>query len=710
MGQAKVSVIIPVYNAEMYLCQCLDSLLNQTLRDIEIICVDDGSTDGSLEMLYRYEAQDARVKVLRQKNQYAGVARNNGMAVARGEYYIFLDADDFFEPELLELMYKKGCELEADLILCDADRFNVGSGKFETMSWFLSKDYIKEQPLNRNRIPTKIFQLNSLEPWNKMVSARFVAKHSLRFQHLPRANDVYFSMLSLALAERIAAVDKVLVHYRVGMSTNLQAKNHLSPLAFGEALTAVKRRLAEEGLYDTVWQSFAENALSQLLYNLKKLLGCPGAYRILRNTIKDCYMVDFDIARGMSEGTLNEHGTKELVSLLENPPYQPLQISEESLPDVSASPLVSVIIPVYNVEKYLSECLDSVVGQTLRNIEIICVNDGSPDGSATILSAYAEKDSRIRIVNRENGGLSAARNSGFAVAEGEYIYFLDSDDLLECDALETLYKVSKANNLDILHFDHATFYDNGQTGKAFSRKGHSVILDGVGFMKRLKDCREYTAVVWGQFFNHSFLLKHKLLHYPGIIHEDEHFTFFAHMNAQRVSHLRRQFYRYRLRDTSIMGVGKSAKNVTGYFTCMREMLSYGLSAKHDAEKAAEIFRAVMAMQEKSKQYYGWIDAEEKVKLRFDDPVSMLLFEKLVLEMDGFSLSAGTSSGENTQVLALVNRTLTQELEDVRTSASYRIGRFITWIPRKIQGLIRCWKDHGPGYTWERIMAHFKQEG
>ena len=104
MDKGKISMIIPVYNVAPYLRQCMDSLVNQTYSNIEIICVDDGSTDASLGILRQHAEKDARVKILQQKNQYAGVARNNGMAAATGEYYMFLDADDFFEPELLELL------------------------------------------------------------------------------------------------------------------------------------------------------------------------------------------------------------------------------------------------------------------------------------------------------------------------------------------------------------------------------------------------------------------------------------------------------------------------------------------------------------------------------------------------------------------------------------------------------------------------------
>ena len=113
-------------------------------------------------------------------------------------------------------------------------------------------------------------------------------------------------------------------------------------------------------------------------------------------------------------------------------------------------PKVSVIIPVYNVEKYLSECLDSVVNQTLKDIEIICVNDGSPDGSAAILEEYAQKDNRIKVITQENRGLSEARNSGLKIASGEYIAFLDSDDYIDLKFFEQLYKRGIESNSDVV--------------------------------------------------------------------------------------------------------------------------------------------------------------------------------------------------------------------------------------------------------------------
>ena len=121
-------------------------------------------------------------------------------------------------------------------------------------------------------------------------------------------------------------------------------------------------------------------------------------------------------------------------------------------------PAISVIIPIYNVEKYLRRCLDSVKNQTFPDWEAICVNDGSPDNSAEILEEYAKKDARFKIVNKENGGLSDARNAGMAVASGKYILYLDSDDFIHPQTMEIVYSLALRDGSDIVSFTYDRIY------------------------------------------------------------------------------------------------------------------------------------------------------------------------------------------------------------------------------------------------------------
>ena len=219
MKNIKVTVIMPVYNAAEYLRESLDCLTKQTLQDIEIICVDDGSTDESLCILEEYSKKDNRFMVLSQKNLHAGVARNNGIDHASGEYMIFLDADDLFELELLEKTYKQGIQQDADIVLFDADYFNTETGERLVQNHLLRTELLDgKEVFSRKDIPDRLFTITTTCPWTKLYSRKFIEKYKLRFQNLRHSNDVYFVLSSLALAERITYLNEKLVYYRVNQT------------------------------------------------------------------------------------------------------------------------------------------------------------------------------------------------------------------------------------------------------------------------------------------------------------------------------------------------------------------------------------------------------------------------------------------------------------------------------------------------------------
>jgi len=563
----KVSVIIPVYNAEEYLQECLNSIVNQTLSDIEIICVDDGSTDNSLSILSKYAEKDNRIKILTQKNQYAGVARNNGISVATGEYYIFLDADDFFELDLLELQYKQ-CKLhDADVSLCGADKYDVQTSQYIPTPWLLKTHMIKASlPFNNKTIGNNIYRLTTPAPWNKMFSAEFVAKHKLQFQNTQRANDVYFVHTALNLAERITYVDKVLVHYRVGMTTNLQANNKKTPLDFCHAISKVKDRLIKEDIYQRVQQGFVNDAMGQCEYNLRTLNNKENpAFVELANKIKKQYLHEFDIAN------------KDESYFYENSRYKSFLTQLYSTEPVK----ISVIIPVYNVEKYLTQCLENIINQSLKEIEIICVNDGSTDGSPNILEEYRKKDYRIKVITQKNGGLSAARNSGVSVATGEYVYFIDSDDYIDIDALEYLYYEAKNNELDILYFDGESFYESeklkkqfGQNDCCYRKKEYSEVYSGEELYALMRKDNVFRPMVWMQIIRLEYYRNIGISFYEGILHEDVLFSTQCTLKAARVSHRNKAFYHYRRRTGAITSNNISAKKVYSRIIVMEEIIRF----------------------------------------------------------------------------------------------------------------------------------------
>ena len=119
---------------------------------------------------------------------------------------------------------------------------------------------------------------------------------------------------------------------------------------------------------------------------------------------------------------------------------------------------VSIVVPIYNVERYLAQCLDSIIAQTLQDIEIICVNDGSTDSSAEIIDSYAQKDPRIRVITKQNTGYGNSMNIGFDAAQGEYVGIVESDDYADKEMFETLYRIAKGNDLDVVKSGYYFYY------------------------------------------------------------------------------------------------------------------------------------------------------------------------------------------------------------------------------------------------------------
>jgi len=217
-------------------------------------------------------------------------------------------------------------------------------------------------------------------------------------------------------------------------------------------------------------------------------------------------------------------------------------------------PKVSVIVPVYNVEAYLTECLNSIVNQTFDDIEIILVDDGSTDLSGNIMNEFAKKDSRIIIYSQLNQGVSAARNSGISLASGEYILFVDSDDSILENSIETIYKQATETNADIVIGNVLYCYQDGRQIKAFHRtqEMNNIIISGdICFMK-LMEVNAYPPLTYLLFIKREFLKKNELYFKKDVIHEDELWCVQALFNAKRVSLIDFYYYLYRQREGSIM--------------------------------------------------------------------------------------------------------------------------------------------------------------
>lgn len=269
MQMHKVSVIIPVYNEELYLRECLDSVCAQTLRDIEIICVDDGSTDSSCDILREYVDKDSRVSVYHQQNQYCGIARNNGLDHSDVEYVTFWDSDDTFEPDALECMYNRAKEVDADICQCGVVNFDETHNiRAEKVNSAILRQKQRCDWFNLKTNADNILDCADVNVWDKLFRRAFLERIGLRFSAHRRAEDLCFTWIALCSADRITLVDKPLITYRVRSATSVSRclDCETTPVVL-DACLETARYLREHDIFPE--RSFANHVIRHIRHELR---------------------------------------------------------------------------------------------------------------------------------------------------------------------------------------------------------------------------------------------------------------------------------------------------------------------------------------------------------------------------------------------------------------------------------------------------------
>lgn len=508
MNNVKVSVIIPVYNSEKYLEECLDSILNQTLRELEIVCVDDCSTDNSFNIIKNYSNKDSRVKCIKMDiNSGSGIARNKGWGHAKGEYISFVDSDDYLlDKKAYEKFYSFAKKNNANFVSANLKAFK-GKNFYESR-------YCKKI-LNYSSIKPQDYGI----PWffqKNLFKKSFLDKNKIQFPNYVRGQDPVF------LSRALTKVDTV----------------HCLPIDFYAYRSSPNKINSEKKEIDYL----------KHFRDVFKTLKLSGFEEMCLEYEKIMYQVFINHKSYFSQKTLE----KNMQAVFKNDP------NILSTYKLKQSTKLSVIVPVYNVENCLRQCLDSVVNQTLNEIEIICVNDGSTDSSPEILSEYAQKDERIKIINKKNAGLGAARNTGMKYATGEYIGFVDSDDWVDHTMFEKLYNNAKYHNSDLVMCPICIVDDNHKEDHDFSYFNldcFSEDFDNSSFdYQKTKDFFFRICVTANnKIYRNDFLEMNKIKFPEGLIFEDNPFFYKTFLKAKRVSLIRDFLYFYRVkRDDSII--------------------------------------------------------------------------------------------------------------------------------------------------------------
>ena len=459
MMKAKVSVVIPVYNVKDYLRQCLDSLLAQTLAEIEIVCVDDGSGDGSAEILREYEQRGDRVKVRWQENRGAGTARNEGIRVATGEYLFFCDADDYLAPDLLEKLYAAAVKHDAELVFFTRTLWSEAQGAITKEYQLPQAALTHAQPFAAADFKDDILSLFGPQPWNKLVKAEFVREKNLRYQEVPRMNDVLFSAVAVASAERITVLPVSGYFHRIeqpGEHLQSQGGNNRTPYIAFDVYEEIRKELLTRGLYATFRKSFYKTAESTFAYSLRTVDDVALLAELFRRAREFMLRaVDEDCADVKSLLIANATLSGYLGDLAEKWPVKPEVVSALAA-SAAAAPRRKPVALICD-DAYTLPCVVALTSLALAAAQredyviYVCVNGMSDENRAAIAALKGEPwklDIRFVELDMEryrsiyvhyDGNTGAGSITAFAkfdlpylLAEDKVLY-LDGDILVKKD-------------------------------------------------------------------------------------------------------------------------------------------------------------------------------------------------------------------------------------------------------------------------------------
>lgn len=515
--KAKISVIIPIYNQAKYISQCLDSILSQTLKELEIVCINDGSTDESLSILKQYAHADKRIVVVSRQNKGVGPSRNEGVSIANGEYLAFMDPDDYYpESYILENMFRAGKENNAQIVGGSLLVYDEERAK-EIKKLLYPECFKKSGYINYSEFQYDYgFQ-------RFIYSADLIRNKKIIFPAYKRFQDPPFMIKAMIAAGQFYAIPQYVYAYRWSQKFSKWDKEravHLASALRDNIVDAVRNEL---------WDLF-DLTLSRIQADFKTVF--------------------------------IEHASDQLSAILDEIMRMSIDATRKRfrLSHRHERPAVSVVIPIYNTEKYLGECLESLRKQTICNIEFICVNDGSTDNTLKILKDYAARDGRFVFVNKPNAGYGQAVNVGIELATGQYLGIVEPDDFVAPDMYAVLYKIAVDNDVDIVKSGLYHYWGTGEKRKV----SVSAISDIIGrVINPRKDLRIFDAVMNNVTGLYRRLMIERanirLNETPGASYQDNSLYLQLHYNAGSVYLLDNAYYYYRQdnESSSINSKGKA---------------------------------------------------------------------------------------------------------------------------------------------------------
>lgn len=512
----KISIIMPIYNDSELLDKSISSLLNQTLDDFEIVCVDDGSTDNSLEILNGYASKYNFIKVFSQENQGPGKARNYGISKAEGDYIGFLDADDYFISNYaLEQLYDVAVKYNSNMV---AGNIKLVDGE---------GNYFPFTPLDYYTDYGTILPEDYGIPWafyKNIYKNDFLTENGINFPDLIRGEDPVFlaEILSKVDVIHTVPVDVYAYYYIDGfvkINTNKRIYDHITHY-----------KMVHDYLSDSKFKKIVHKFRHEMMWFID-LMG-PERAKCVIESIRDIFNDDVEFLKQCEDY------------------FYLIYKDNDDLNDIinftidSAHPRISVVMPMDETDNYFEQSINSILNQTFEDFEIICYNDFNDN---PILNDLAIYDSRVKIYND-----ISSPNDAVKIAKGEYVYFFHPKANLFKITFEELYKNAISNDSDIVLFMLSKYLDDNSID--FNNPIYNLheYFDGITyhhFTFNYLDIKEYLLgknfVLWNRFYKKEFLEKYDDFIIDKVNEEDILFNVKTMLRADAISFAADYYYRYR---------------------------------------------------------------------------------------------------------------------------------------------------------------------
>ena len=724
----KVSVILPSLNVHEYIEECLTSVCNQTLKDIEIICVDAGSTDGTLEVIKDFVKKDKRVKLINSPRKSYGLQMNIGIDYAEGEYIGIVETDDYVRPEMYDNLYEIAKKNDLDFIKADFYRFNHNENGDEVL--YLNKLSNNNYYYNRVIEPRKEKETFNfvMNTWSGIYRKEFLLRNNIRHNETAGASfqDTDFWFQTFSLAKRAYFLDKPYYMNRRD-NPNSSVYSNKKIYAFCDEFDYIYSTLFKESKNKDLMPEYQFFRYRSYMSSLNKCTGDEKRKFVER------FKNDLLISKNKGELDLSRftEGGKKTVELILNETDKFIHQQEKKKPvayklgtnskevlissKLDGNPKISVIIPIFNAEKFIETCLKSVLKQTLSDIEVILINDGSTDSSVDKIKEICKTDKRITLLSQPNSGSGIARNFGLKFAKGEFIAFMDADDWYpDSDILETLYNKAKLNNASICGGSFSNS-KNGIVTKKFIGNYTKYTFEKEGFVNFSDYQFDYG---YHRFIYSAELIKSKNIEFPNLLRfQDPPFFLQCMEAADRFYAIPKVVYCYRKGENIVKWNERKIVDLLDGI-----LFEIKFSKKNNLAKLHRIavdhlnvefmkvvqpfvdFNYMMVLErifEINKEIDPKLLNEAGYKLDLTKKYSIKLIRRFaercnpVIKLISIETNAGRFTVDSNQLNSVKTSKQEEKIEKLEkkinkliTGPSYRIGRIITFIPRKI---MEFWK-------------------